>query len=129
MRRIHLVLAAAVAAWGLGAQFAGSASLGSGVVIPELTQAGSRGQAAFARFCASCHGVDVAGTGSGPPLIHKHYHPGHHSDMAFARAARQGSPAHHWQFGDMPPVAGISDAEIADVIEFVRAVQKANGIF
>ena len=129
MRRIHLALAAAVAAWGLGAQFAGSASLGSGVVIPELTEAGNRGQAAFAKFCASCHGVDAAGTGSGPPLIHKIYHPGHHGDMAFVMAARQGSQAHHWKFGDMPPVAGISDAGIAEIIRFVREVQKANGIF
>jgi hypothetical protein len=29
----------------------------------------------------------------------------------------------------MPPVAGISDAGIADIIAFIRAVQEANGIF
>ena len=129
MRQVYSVFAAVMAAGGLGVQFAESASLGNGVVIPELTEAGHRGQNAFAKFCASCHGVDAAGTGSGPPLINRIYHPGHHGDMAFVIAARQGSPAHHWQFGDMPPVVGISDAEIADLIKFVRAVQKANGIY
>lgn len=127
MRRIHLVLAAA--ALGLGTQFAGSASLGGGVVIPELSEAGRQGQAAFAANCASCHGADAGGTGSGPPLIHRLYHPNHHGDIAFVLAARQGSRAHHWNFGNMPPVAGISDAEIADIIAFIRTVQKANGIF
>lgn len=128
MRRILLVLAGA-AILSFGAQFAGSASLGGGVVIPELSETGSRGQAAFGTYCASCHGADAGGTGSGPPLIHMIYHPGHHGDMAFVMAARQGSRAHHWRFGDMAPVAGISDAEIADIISFVREVQKANGIF
>jgi mono/diheme cytochrome c family protein len=117
------------AALGLGVQFAGSASLGGAVVIPELTEAGSRGQAAFGTYCASCHGADAGGTGSGPPLIHRIYHPGHHGDMAFVMAARRGSRAHHWEFGNMPPVAGISDAEIADIIAFIREVQKANGVF
>jgi hypothetical protein len=49
--------------------------------------------------------------------------------MAFLLAARQGSRAHHWSFGDMPPVPGVSDAELADIIAFVREVQHANGIF
>jgi len=128
MRRIYLGLASAIALC-LGAQIARSASLGGNVVIPELSEAGMRGQAVFGRFCASCHGADAAGTGTGPPLIHKIYHPGHHGDMAFVLAARQGSRAHHWKFGNMPPVAKISDAEIAEVIAFVREVQKANGIF
>ncbi|HUS55520.1 MAG TPA: cytochrome c [Thermohalobaculum sp.] len=128
MRRVLLGLSGA-AALALGTQFAGSASLGSGVTVPELSEAGSRGQTAFGAYCASCHGADAGGTGSGPPLIHKIYHPGHHGDMAFVSAARQGSRAHHWSFGNMPPVAGISDAEIADIIIFVREVQQANGIF
>ena len=99
------------------------------VVIPELSLAGARGEAAFGRYCATCHGADAGGTGSGPPLIHRIYHPGHHGDMAFVLAARRGSRAHHWSFGNMPPVGGISDAELTDIISFIRETQKANGIF
>jgi len=128
MRRILFVLAG-VTILSFGAQVAGSASLGGAVVIPELSEAGSRGQAAFGTYCASCHGADAGGTGSGPTFIDRIYHPGHHGDMAFVMATRQGSRAHHWNFGDMPPVAGVSDAEIADIVAFIRAVQKANGIF
>jgi mono/diheme cytochrome c family protein len=122
-----VVLAGAMP-WG-GGNFATSASLGSGVIVPELSEAGLRGQTAFGKYCATCHGADAGGTGSGPPLIHKLYHPGHHGDMAFAQAARRGSQAHHWGFGDMPPVAGVSDADLADIIAFIRETQKANGIF
>jgi mono/diheme cytochrome c family protein len=120
---------AAVAALSLAVWQAGSASLGGAVVVPELSGAAARGQAAFAGNCASCHGTDAGGTNSGPPLIHRIYHPGHHGDMAFVFATRQGSRAHHWKFGDMPPVPGVSDDEILDIITFVREVQKANGIF
>lgn len=48
--------------------------------------------------------------------------------MAFVRAAREGVRAHHWRFGDMPPVEGVSDADLAGIIAFVREVQRANGI-
>ena len=113
----------------LGAWFANAASLGGSIAIPDLSEAGARGQVAFGAYCATCHGADAGGTNSGPPLIHKIYHPGHHGDMAFVMSARNGSRAHHWNFGDMPPVAGVTDAELADLIAFVREVQKANGIF
>jgi len=106
-----------------------AAPLGQKVTIPDLSEAATRAQAAFDTYCATCHGTDAGGTNSGPPLIHKIYHPGHHADMAFYLAARQGSRAHHWSFGDMPPVQGVSDADLVDIITFVREVQRANGIF
>ena len=99
------------------------------VSLPALTEAGQRGQAAFATFCASCHGISGGGTEKGPPLIHKIYHPGHHGDAAIASAALNGARAHHWPYGDMPPVEGISEAQIRDIIAFIREVQHANGIF
>jgi mono/diheme cytochrome c family protein len=131
MRRSWVLLAGAA---GLAAVYwatrdSDSASLSSEVAVPELSEPGTRGQAAFNTYCSACHGSDAGGTNSGPPLIHKIYHPGHHGDMAFLLAARQGSRAHHWSFGDMPPVPGVSDAELADIIAFVREVQHANGIF
>jgi len=66
--------------------------------------------------------------GVAPPLVHKIYEPNHHGDMAFLMAARNGVRAHHWKFGNMPPVEGITDAEVITIVAYVRALQRANGI-
>ena len=99
------------------------------VQVPALSAAGQEGEALFNTNCAKCHGVNAAGRdGAGPPLIHKIYEPGHHGDAAFLVAAKQGVRAHHWSFGDMPPVAGIKDADVAQIVGYVRELQRANGI-
>jgi mono/diheme cytochrome c family protein len=100
------------------------------VVMPELSGDAALGALAFKGKCAACHGEDAGGRkGMGPPLIHKIYFPGHHSDMAIYQAARQGAKQHHWPFGDMPPVKGITDADIKVIIAYIRTVQRANGIY
>ena len=66
------------------------------------------GEPLFADNCARCHGAMADGTQSGPPLVHRLYEPGHHPDFTFYRAVSKGVIAHHWDFGDMPPVAGLS---------------------
>ena len=84
----------------------------------------------YAEHCAACHGDNAAGRdGAGPPLVHKIYEPNHHSDAAFFLAARQGVRSHHWPFGNMPPVAGVSDDEVALIVAYVRELQRANGVF
>ncbi|MAM61671.1 c-type cytochrome [Maritimibacter sp. UBA3975] len=99
------------------------------VTMPALEGEAAMGQRVFTSKCASCHGPNAGGIeGAGPPLIHKIYEPGHHGDMAFYLAAAQGVRAHHWKFGNMPPVEGISEAEVGAVVRFVRRVQAANGI-
>ena len=87
------------------------------------------GERAFNARCALCHGAGAAGTGIGPPLVHPVYEPGHHQDFAFRNAVRNGVTAHHWQFGNMPPLPGVSDAEIDNIICYVRELQRAQGIF
>jgi len=96
--------------------------------IPDLTPKEQAGQRLFADNCAVCHGENAAGTDQGPPLVHPIYEPGHHGDMAFVRAAMQGVPAHHWRFGDMPAVEGVSEEEVLQITSYVRAIQRANGI-
>ncbi len=86
------------------------------------------GAAIFERRCAGCHGREAKGTDKGPPLVHKIYEPSHHADMAFYLAVRQGVKSHHWPFGDMPPVTGVSDEEVAQIIAYVRGLQRAAGI-
>ncbi len=99
------------------------------VAIPALTGAVLKGEAAFNENCSSCHGKNAAGkSGVAPPLIHKIYEPNHHGDMAFVLAAKQGVRAHHWQFGNMPPVPDVSDQQITDIITYVRTLQRANNI-
>jgi mono/diheme cytochrome c family protein len=99
------------------------------VVVPELQGVESLGERAFNAKCAECHGQNAAGqNGVAPPLVHKIYEPSHHGDAAFLLAARNGARSHHWKFGDMPPVKGVTDADVATIISYVRALQRANGI-
>lgn len=100
------------------------------VSVPELTGPAANGAKTYAKYCQSCHGVNAAGQkGVAPPLVHKIYEPNHHGDQAFYSAALNGAIAHHWPFGNMPPVEGIKSEEIAEIIAYVRAMQQANGIF
>ncbi len=99
------------------------------VTVPDLSPDEAVGKALFDANCAACHGENAAGSSEkGPPLVHPIYEPGHHGDIAFYHAALNGSRAHHWRFGDMPPVAGIAEADIAAIVTYVRALQRANGI-
>jgi hypothetical protein len=55
------------------------------------------------------------------------YEPNHHSDDAFRFAAANGVQAHHWNYGNMEPVDGLTDAEVDAIIAYVRAVQEREG--
>ena len=99
------------------------------VTLPDSLSEVQIGARAFEAKCAACHGVGAAGReGAGPPLIHKIYEPSHHGDGAFMVAATNGVRQHHWSFGSMPPVEGITPAEIKSIVTYVREVQRANGI-
>lgn len=89
---------------------------------------GERGRDAFARSCAECHGKDGLGTQRGPPLVNKTYEPGHHPDMAFHLAVKNGVRQHHWNFGDMPAQSAVTPKQAADIVRYVRELQRARGI-
>ena len=80
-------------------------------------------------YCASCHGKTAGGSDKGPTFISRIYHPGHHGDQSFVIASKRGARAHHWPFGDMKPVPGVTDQQLSLIVEYVRAVQRANGLF
>ncbi|MCB1509025.1 MAG: cytochrome c [Hyphomicrobiaceae bacterium] len=86
------------------------------------------GAALFAENCARCHGAQAQGTDAGPPLVHPVYEPSHHGDVAFLLAVRNGVRAHHWPYGNMPPLPGVSDQAVAEIVAHVRALQRAAGI-
>ncbi len=85
------------------------------------------GAGVYAASCASCHGEDLRGTDKGPSHLSIVYQAGHHPDPSFESAIQNGTPRHHWNFGDMPPVPGLSEQEIAAVITFVRSEQDRLG--
>ena len=100
------------------------------VTVPEqLSPEAAAGKTHFDSFCARCHGPSAAGwDGAGPPLIHQIYEPSHHGDMAFRLAAAQGTRQHHWNFGNMPAVPEVSEAQVAEITAYIRELQRANGI-
>ena len=100
------------------------------VALPATLSADALvGKRGFDAKCAQCHGQNAAGqNGVAPPLVHKIYEPNHHSDAAFLLAAKNGVRSHHWKFGNMPPVKGLTDADLKYIARYVRELQKENGI-
>lgn len=126
---ILLVLSAALLA--ACASDAGSAADGdfaatlAQVTIPEEHR---DGEALFNANCSTCHGQRALGTDRGPPLVHIIYEPSHHADPAFWIAAERGVRAHHWNFGDMPPVPSVNRDDVAEIVGYIRFLQRQVGI-
>lgn len=89
--------------------------------------ASAAGEVVYAASCASCHGADLRGTDKGPSQLSIVYEPNHHGDDAYRSAIANGAPQHHWGFGDMPAVDGLSAQQVEDVIAYIRAEQERNG--
>ena len=100
------------------------------VILPNtLSQNAQNGKRGFEAKCAACHGVNAAGQdGVAPPLVHKIYEPSHHGDESFQRAVSMGVQAHHWRFGNMPPVEGLTRGDVKMIISYIRELQRSNGI-
>ena len=94
-----------------------------------LSDTARAGEELFNTNCSVCHGLNAAGTSQGPTLIDRIYHPGHHPDFSIRNAVSKGVRQHHWVFGDMAPVAGVSPNDVEKIICYVREVQRANEIF
>lgn len=86
------------------------------------------GKKLYAASCVQCHSADLRGTKEGPPLVHRVYEPGHHSDVAFQISVKYGSRQHHWNFGDMKSVPGLSPDDAAHITAYVRVEQRRAGI-
>ena len=100
------------------------------ITVPDtLSPNAEIGKIAYQAKCSACHAengvgqIDVA-----PPLVHIIYEPSHHGDESFQRAVALGVRGHHWPFGDMPPVEGLTRGDVAMIIAYIRELQVANGI-
>ena len=100
------------------------------VLVPDqISEIGLLGKNIFDLKCQSCHGINAAGRFEiGPPLVHKIYEPSHHSDQSFYRAVALGVQSHHWPFGNMAAVEGLTKGDVKAIISYVRELQKENGI-
>ena len=85
------------------------------------------GEKLFNTNCSACHGVGAVGTNQGPPLIDRTYYPGHHNDFSIRNAIKNGVRAHHWNFGNMLPVPGVTEDDAEKIICYIRDTQLANG--
>ena len=106
----------------------GSGSMAQVSAESELPTEFKDGETKFNAFCSPCHGAQGTGTAQGPPLVHKIYEPSHHADFAFQRAAAQGVKAHHWKFGNMPKIEGVTADDVTQIIGYIRWLQRQAGI-
>lgn len=100
--------------------------LGTGIPEQDASLVAA-GEPLYQSGCAECHGSDLRGTDKGPSHLSVVYEPNHHGDAAFILAARNGVRQHHWPFGDMEPVPGLSDEDLAAIIAYVRENQRISG--
>ena len=100
------------------------------VILPEnFSENAKVGKLLYEAKCVACHGVNASGQdGVAPPLVHKIYEPSHHGDESFQRAVSLGVQAHHWRFGNMLPVEGLTRGDVKMITAYVRELQRANGI-
>ena len=100
------------------------------VSLPDnLSRNAQIGKIGFEAKCANCHGANAGGNDAiAPPLIHKIYEPSHHADESFQRAVSLGVQAHHWPFGNMPAIEGLTLGDVTMIITYIRELQRANGI-
>lgn len=113
----------------LGAACGGGRSGEDVQTLPPPPVALESGEALFGEHCQQCHGEAARGSDQGPPLVHKIYEPSHHADFAFLRAVQFGVAAHHWRFGNMAPVSGVTRQQVTEIVEYVRWLQRDAGIF
>jgi mono/diheme cytochrome c family protein len=92
-----------------------SASAAIAAVAPEREKQPLRGDpkagaALYAKDCTSCHGPDAEGVGGGPVLIEA---PAIYQRQQFAKVVLKGQ-------GRMPASPGTTDAEISNLLAFLR---------
>lgn len=126
MKRVAILLAAA--AVGTVAYF-GVQQVPPSNETRVASARGGDGEALFNANCAVCHGKEAVGTENGPPLAHIIYEPGHHADFAFQRAVQLGVRQHHWRFGNMPAISGLTEEPVSEITAYVRRLQRDVGIF
>lgn len=87
----------------------------------------AEGEALYQASCSVCHGSDLRGTALGPSQLSVIYNPDHHGDGSYAVAVTAGVRAHHWSFGNMPSVDGVTEDDFDRILAFIRENQRVQG--
>lgn len=126
---LFIVLAVLCVGWlGVGGCSRSDQPAASPMAVTEVPAEYAEGRQLLERHCARCHGSGGAGTDHGPAFLSKIYEPNHHGDASFLMAARRGVAAHHWRFGDMPPIPDVSDDDVTRIVGYIRWAQRQAGI-
>ncbi len=87
--------------------------------------AAGRGSGLFRANCSACHGGSLEGTSLGPSLLEDRFRIDQLSDVEMRQAIRAGVEPTTDEFGAMPGNAVLRDAQIDEIIAFVRSQQLA----
>jgi len=85
--------------------------------------AGERGERAYRANCAACHGNDLGGSSLGPSLLW--VGPAGLSDAEIRDVIRNGVADTGGEFGAMPGNTVLRDAQVSEIIEYLRSEQAA----
>lgn len=84
-----------------------------------------RGEVVFNTFCLSCHGLHGTGAaGAGPALLDSIFASERVSDEAMIIAMDRGSSQRYFNLGAMPPVQRLTREDAAQVVAYVRWLQR-----
>ena len=105
-----------------------AAACGDGdVTVPDLPGDAAAGAVVYEQSCAGCHGADGSGADAGPGLLVPEYSLPGFDDTALVTAIVNGVAADEGRYGGMPMIRGLSDQDLADLIAFVRELQRDSG--
>jgi mono/diheme cytochrome c family protein len=127
LRRSLTLLAASLGIVAAACSSNGAAGSGDSDIPVQDAELVAQGEPLYQASCASCHGADLRGTDKGPSHLSIVYEPNHHGDGAFVLAALRGVRQHHWRFGDMAPVPGLSEEDLEAIVAYVREQQRLKG--
>jgi mono/diheme cytochrome c family protein len=109
---------------GCGGESRGSPGKWSGFNPGPTPAALHRGEVVYNTYCLSCHGLRGTGEGLGPPLLDSVFAPARLPDDSILAAIERGVPQRHYHFGAMPPVKRVTRADAAEILGYVRWLQR-----
>lgn len=98
------------------------------VTVPTVPGDAVAGAAVYERSCADCHGAGGIGADDGPALLEARYALPGFDDLSFVTAVVRGVSGDEAEHGGMPRIRGLSEQDLADLLAFVRGLQRDAGL-
>lgn len=94
----------------------------AGVAETSSSTTVDRGARLYVANCSACHGVEAAGTATGPSLLDPVY--ADLTDADYVIAVEMGVAEGLFGLGDMPPVQGLTHSEVSAIAGYVRSLRE-----